>query len=411
MELFPCAIIVAAIATFVLKVDAEVTVTTTSPVNPVKEDGILSIHCQVRGLETGQSISLSRQLKGTSQPTRISWDYDIVLTVVEERLFLAYRQLEDGTLVYFLSILHPNLKDEGVYSCTAISATLEVIAADSVEVSIEHFPNEPYPLCGSKTGGLQVELGDVMPMYCLSQVGNPQITMRWRRTGKSGHIPTAVSSQNVINGTARSVLRYEPTVQDNGAVFLCEITSRAFPSEIRTCHVGPLVVTKNGRVVKEPHPRPTSTNVVSVKNRVPNSPPGGVPTVKHPSTFGDGCHEACSPFDGPILYWVIATLFAGMIALTLLIVIIFFAIKLHRRTTCLEEGRAATNSRFVTPIPRDDDAYEKLEYRRVNNNRTYMELQRNCLLQKHVPPIEVELKHGQYVVTSPMPCNTGTVNT
>ena len=184
----------------------------------------------------------------------------------------------------------------------------------------------------------------------------------------------------------RSVLEFKATANDNGVMFLCEISSTAFPMENpKSCPVGPLVVTQNGQVIKStPSKMPDSPRVFTTINSkaIPTKPIRQTPK---------SCLNRCSTLDGPLFYWVIATLFAGITALILLIVIIIFSVKLYKRT--IEEEH--TVSTFITRYP-TEDAYEKLEYKR-NNNKTYMELQRNCL-QKDVMSMDVE-SQGQYVVT------------
>ena len=360
---------------------AEVQILTTAPVNPVKKGGILSIHCQVNGLEPGQSITLSRQLKDSSQIDRLSWD--LAMTVQDERIFLAVRQLEDGSLVYFLSVLQVTRADEGIYFCTASASNLNVVAEEFIKIEIQHFPDDPYPEC-FPPDKMQVEVGDLVAMSCVSEAGYPVVDMTWKRTG-SGKVATS-PQQDIQNSTVRSVLEFRATVNDNGAVFLCEISSTAFPMENKkTCHVGPLVVTQNGQVIKSTPPKmPDIPRVVTTVNSkaIPTKPIRQTPK---------SCLNRCSSLDGPLFYWVIATIFAGVLALILLIVIIIFSVKLYNRTS--EEE--LTVSTFITRYP-TEDAYEKLEYKR-NNNKTYMELQRNCL-QKNVVSMDVE-SQGQYVVT------------
>ena len=166
---------------------AEVEIVTTAPVNPVKAGGILSIHCQVNGLESGQSITLSRQLKDSSQIDRLSWD--LTLTVQDDRIFLAMRQLEDGSLVYFLSVLQVTIADKGMYICTVSASNLKVVAEESIDIEVQHFPDDPHPEC-FPPDKMQVEVGELVAMSCVSEAGYPVVDISWKRTG-SGKVATS----------------------------------------------------------------------------------------------------------------------------------------------------------------------------------------------------------------------------
>ena len=72
----------------------------TSPVNPVKEQGLLTIHCQVRNLDDNHQVTITRRVGDRIQ--QISVDEDVLGNAVDERVFLAVRQLLDGSTVYFL---------------------------------------------------------------------------------------------------------------------------------------------------------------------------------------------------------------------------------------------------------------------------------------------------------------------
>ena len=61
----------------------------TSPVNPVQEGGILSVHCQVIGLQDDHGAALFRQVKG-GKTERLSLNED-VLSTADDDVFIAWR--------------------------------------------------------------------------------------------------------------------------------------------------------------------------------------------------------------------------------------------------------------------------------------------------------------------------------
>ena len=91
----------------------------TAPINPVREDAMISIHCQIWNKVEGQEVTMSRKLKGAARSQRLSWD-EKVQNDDDDRIFLAERRLTDGSVVYFLSIIEVTQSDEGTYFCKIV---------------------------------------------------------------------------------------------------------------------------------------------------------------------------------------------------------------------------------------------------------------------------------------------------
>ena len=95
-------------------VSAKTSIIATAPLKEVEEGAILSVHCQVTELEEGHEVTLYRIRDGQSVQRVSVGD---ILTQDEDRLFLATRQLGDGSTVYFLSVMEVTRSDQGTYRC------------------------------------------------------------------------------------------------------------------------------------------------------------------------------------------------------------------------------------------------------------------------------------------------------
>ncbi len=347
---------------------AETTVEVTGPVNPVKTGGILSVHCRVFNMEDGYEVTISRQLRGQTKNRRISWNHD-VLSSVEERVFLAVRQLDDASFVYFLSIIDVTKRDEGVYSCKVISTedTIREVDVDSVNIAISFFPDEIYPLC-DQPQEMTFYQGSEVTFNCSSNAGNPLVSLTWIRTG-SGSIPEA--NQVTHDGLTYSVLKLRPTVKDTESMYICQISSEAFPEIVKSCHVGPIFVLqrasdKNQNGGGGGGVTPPPFTVPNIRSPKPKSPIKQ-DTPRLGESLSSRCDEMCSVLNSPALYWILATSVASFSAF------IFFIIGL----TLLVKVCRLTGSQKMRPIYTcaTEDIYVDLDGR-VDENRVYMTLEK-----------------------------------
>ncbi len=341
------------------------TIVASSPVNPVEEGGILSLHCQIRDLSDDQEVKIIRVVGGRTQ--RLSADKDIK-SEAGDRFFLAIRQMNDGTTVYFLSIMDVAREDGGNYFCQVVregALSVEVAAIDSVEIGIMHFPDETEPICESnRPTHIPIRAGTPMVFNCTSSKSNPPVDIRWSRTGTKTDVPKSISG----TGTERlySFIRFTPTVSDNDAIFLCQISSPYFPGKVQTCHVGPLKVLPNKNLLDVP----TTKSTVSPKREIQNREPSGqVPAVEAAAT---NCEAMCTTLSTPIIYWVVATIAASVLSLIFLVVGMVLLIKM-----CNLRSSLATDSvDYACAQPIHDKIYVELETNKKHHthDKLYMSL-------------------------------------
>ncbi len=382
----------------------------TAPLNPIKNNDMVSIHCQVWNLDKDQQrVLIQRTIGDQVQPQLISLDENIQTNEegIDQRFFLAHRRLNTGSVVYFLSIIDvTRSKDEGVYTCQLRSKSLEPLGIDgSVTVKVQFFPSEPWPQCTSSyNAGETVKSGTRLKFNCTSVDGFPKVDITWKKTPGSGDTLDA-TSEGHNNGIAYSHLDLVATTRYNEVMLICMISSSAFPDIVaRTCHIGPL------KVIPDPmNPEPDFND----NNELERTKPGG--SIQHPISppdynydeykDGDGdivnresaeCTEVCSSLSSPAFYWIIATIIASVLAFIFLIIGIIIAIKLCHMPTSNQNNNIMDQSIYRQPL---DDVYERLECSR-DDNRMYMALHGlrkpdNLVVQTNVP-VEIE---GNYTRT------------
>ena len=107
---------------------------------PAEEGNILALHCEVSNFKVNeQEVSILRITNGKTERLAMG---NNVMPDVDERIFLATRQLDAGSTVYFLTIIRANRNDKGKYVCKVIKdgISTEEIAVSSVNLDILYFP-------------------------------------------------------------------------------------------------------------------------------------------------------------------------------------------------------------------------------------------------------------------------------
>ncbi|XP_072048136.1 uncharacterized protein [Amphiura filiformis] len=305
------------IGTLTTSILAETRVVSTSPVNPVKYGGILSLHCQVWGIENGQEVTIFYQ--NGDQRKRLSLNDNVMDDEEEQRMFLATRQLDDGSLVYFLSIIMTKISDSGKYSCTIIDTKTEIpelVSTDSIYINVQYFPEEHFPTCHPDKQ-LQVEAGTTVSLNCSSELGYPAVSLTWTREGR-----TLSSTRQLSDNRVDAILNFKPRLGDDGAILLCTAQSTAFPDKQISCHVGPLIVYGEDSPYDTNTPFPNVNHVDSgaVLNMADDVEiPAKTPTRQNVASSSN-CANSCTSLDTPVLRWIISTSVACATALLFLVI-------------------------------------------------------------------------------------------
>lgn len=333
----------------------------TSPVNPVKEQGLLTIHCQVRNLNDDHQVTITRRIGDKIQ--QMSVNEDVLGNAVDERVFLAVRQLLDGSTVYFLSVMHATKEDEGQYTCKVEKPgfiTDEIIGFDSVDIQIMTFPSKSSPLCNLVSGSLKVLSGEPVTFNCSSELTNPPVEILWSKSGSKKSFKT-----NQVHTSERTYAEFHfiPSLQDDGDMFICTITSDEFPLMIQTCHIGPLSVgyNPNGK------PHRTLPTEDTMQENVPKKHPDN--SLVSPTWDRSKCQETCSLITSDNFFWILTFSIAGFLAFLFLVIGILLSIKYYRTRRSLNITAQSLNRYPV------DDMYSELDIKPVRDGRVYMTLE------------------------------------
>ncbi len=347
-------------------------VVTKAPVATVVEGEILSVHCQVWNLQKGQEVTFMRTPED-GDITRIAIIVEGEPLIVGNSggtVFVAVRQMNDGSVVYFLSILNVAKTDAGKYECNIDDpgANDGDLPGDFVDIRIAYFPSEPGPLCspGELSGPLTA--GDEIVLQCTSEEAYPEVSVQWTRSGSPQVLPSEKMS---LEGQSGALLRHTVTEHDSGKIFLCQVTSKSFSSRTASCHVGPIQVIPNPNAPNEPDRPNIKPKYDSTK---PPSNSGGdfITHKKQDSaTIEEKCWETCSE-DSSVMYWILATIAASIFALTFMIAGIIMIFKYYR----IPETDDIPKTQYIPTLHTGEEIYVEVESKRCRDKSMYMSLEK-----------------------------------
>ena len=355
-----------------------------SPVNPVDENAILSFRCQVWNLKPteGHDVELVRILENGG--IEKMFVYGNLLPSSGDNVFVAVRQLDDGSTVYFLTIMYAKRKDAGEYLCKITSTDgidTKNILLDSNNIEVLYAPPATDPVCHYDET-LTIQEGNEISLNCSAATSNPSVKMEWMRVGAGTEVLEETQYQTQ-NGRTYATVRFKLYTEgvQNTAMFLCKVTSSAFPDLQQSCHVGTFQIIPDSNIKK---PIVTSINKVE-----PTSAPPP-PTIRKGNDVIKGttgkidCQRFCESTNDSYL-WMIASIIAGSAAFIFFLVFIICLLRLCRE----ERNNNQVEQQTIEEIYSEVDA--KLYNGEMRLNREYMALKKqDC----H------DIQGHNYVVTS-----------
>ena len=228
----------------------------------------------------------------------------------------------------------------------------EDISVSSMHLDILYFPEESNPECYPQEPPEVME-GEYITLKCSSASGNPKISMKWVNDDN-----VISNSQTEIDGRQVSFLKVLPK---NNAVYLCKITSSAFPSKEASCHVGPVRVIRNPSVSLSTG---ADEHIPNITQLVPTFKPPVV--TKEDTTLTilpvneQGCHKQCRLLNSSSFYWIITAIVTSLFALIFLIICIILLCH-HQSEKTHKRGRC------VSTRPHLQDIYSELDIKSCNN--------------------------------------------
>ena len=344
---------------------ASITLEVSSP-GEVKENEVLVFMCQIWNLDSAiHNVQLSREVNGIHQSLTWNDNYETVdgeqQIEQSERMYLAKRQQEDTSIIYFLSILDITKDDSGDYFCQVIQTRGEIKehGSESIHISVQYVPSEIYPECTPHPAPV-LDVGISTVFNCTSKQANPELTMQWKRSEKD--IP--VSVQYSDNDVVYSELTLTPTSDDDEAIFICQLTSSAFPDFTKTCFVGPVTV-RSDKTKTEVQP----TGIDVLRPLVPTNNDKNTKPKQYPPNVQESSDCSTKCLQSKETSWVIPTACAvGITAAILLLLDIILIIKVYSMNGSTRK-RSGLQSEF-----RKDDIYVELP-QTGGQSRLYMTLE------------------------------------
>ncbi len=340
---------------------AETRVSASAPVNPVHEGDILSLYCQIYHLQDWQSVEIHRKV--SNKPMERLSVGESILQDIDDRIFIAYRRLQDGASAYFLSVTDVSRYDQGEYFCKVGDNNNfgAPIATASFNFTVTYFPPEGDPVCNPRSISTIDADFKGTELTCSSAIGNPPVDIYWRKYGETSR----------LNGTTtKSGSRIQTTLKITSAdlrtIFTCEVLSKAYPGRNQTCKIGPLRIGSTGDD-REPlstigykrpeHVRPTKL--------MPYDKGGNRVTTSKEQFCSDKCLLLKSP-TSRYPFWIITTAVTSVIAIMMLCLILILYFKYIRRSD-MHSQNTISRRQYM------DDIYTELEIKR-NENSVYMTL-------------------------------------
>lgn len=160
---------------------------------------------------------------------------------------------------FSLTVNDVSVTDAGKYRCDVIygssgtgdaaaSGDPEFEASAEITISVMYFPQDGFPKCTARGGdGTDSDTwvsGHSIDIECRSEIGNPTAALVWRwHRDERPQTPTFIQQNSLQLGTMvrNSFGLIAHRTHDND-VFVCNLTSAAFPGRQATCQIGPVTI-------------------------------------------------------------------------------------------------------------------------------------------------------------------------
>ncbi|XP_071944614.1 uncharacterized protein [Antedon mediterranea] len=174
----------------------------------------------VSWLHSGRKISTNHLITDTSLIDRYSIYFDPVFST------------------YNLQIKNIQRQDVGIYACAVYDDSGDIVAKSKASnFTVLEIPEKYYPLCSNiKTS---YKLNQNIVVVCSSEKTYPLPSLIWKRDDINIVSPLEEEISKNTYKVSYSVIAKK---SDNGAIFICELTTSANPSIRRNCSVGPINV-------------------------------------------------------------------------------------------------------------------------------------------------------------------------
>ncbi len=305
---------------------------------PIIPDSLLVVQCKIWDLPERAIVRLELQRDADDSTVDIASgtegsDTGVQIISSDRRYFLSTKRFPDNSIIYFLTITDITAADQGRYVCDSVNTNygnVPRIEKDYAWVKMHYFPGNDYPKCtATPTTPLLLPEARSLTLSCKTNKGNPPVNVSWHYGSENANI----STRQWINGDElTSELHYTLQMQNQGAVFICRISSDVFWGRSEICQVGPLtLVSRDSPPLLTQHPRtPQNSNPALV------GPPSGAAV---------NCQDNCD--DSPSLkihILTIAVIFTTILCLVFLVTTLIMWYKVRNKKRLLKAAENQNNA-------------------------------------------------------------------
>ena len=228
-------------------------------------DGSITLRCQTYFTGSASEIDHSWIHNG-----KLLTKNTELLEVNSSRYSVGY--LNNDGIVYKLTIMNPVQMDQGNYQCVIEYTSYQKLCSDSRDVDVNinsYLPPLKYPSCSIRPSQTLTN-GNFAEFKCDIGETTTQITLNLTLQSYGGFV--------TYLGFATVTRRV--TVQNNNALFICQMSSKTFPTAYRKCSAGPLKILEEDSNTKH-----MSTQFLKSTTRISTTRPTTDLTTKAPQTI------------------------------------------------------------------------------------------------------------------------------
>ncbi|XP_071801234.1 uncharacterized protein [Asterias amurensis] len=317
------------------------TIDVTSDIVTVREGEKLNLSCSIT--LDGQGIREFRWYRGSDPAPYGSIDVTNCsisslcpeVNTTDNRGVLHYRRgfLSEATLT--LVINRTLTRDNTSFYCGLFTLSNTFPRSDNIHVIIQHLPDPSYPMCLRSNSSTNA---DILSFSCWAELTQPVVSLEWTVEGSSAE-RISLSHQTEIyeDRVENTLFLNEPGIPSGSLVFICHMTSSAFPHTRMNCSIRPILIPgEQTTAVILPSPEQTTAGILPDPTTATTSPRNDLASTNPTTTPFARDGTPATPTDLPPLSHAVViaaatSAFFGFTTIILLLIIAYLVSSKKRR--------------------------------------------------------------------------------
>ena len=216
---------------------------TTDANENTKQGDTVELSCIITGLTSSDTVNYVRWKR--KMGTETLTDFESVIIANNTNKFAVAEVRQSTFRAYTLTISGIQRNDSGLYSCHlgySLGNNLPTEISRSQDISVVYYLPSDLPSCATQEDIATLTIGASVTVKCSSQLGNPIVNITWTEDSPSGQAEVMSLKQLNEMDTTHLEYTFNITLDHQGTLLTCAITSELFPDFHRNCTIGPLVV-------------------------------------------------------------------------------------------------------------------------------------------------------------------------